>query len=125
MKNHPVQIWPDTKAMMDKLRFNFEGLSQQEIIAVGVRMFYAQKMELTGKKERDMKKLPTGWEPVVADKAKSYLRRIGEGLAIMGHYGPYFMENGIKVMFPMNCFEYMIANGDLEALSAKEYRKKC
>jgi len=125
VKNHPVQIWPDTKAMIDKLRFNFSGLSQQKIIAAGVRLFYEQKLNLNGMNESDMKKLPIGWEPVVADKAKSYLKRIGSGHIVMGYYGPYFMEEDVKVLIDMNCFEYMIADGDIEALSAKEYRKRC
>jgi hypothetical protein len=43
----------------------------------------------------------------------------------MGPISPYFMENGIRVLMPIHCFEYMIADRMIEALNAKEYKKKC
>lgn len=124
MKTRSVQTTPDTKVLIDLIKFNF-GTTQQEIIAIGVKMYFKKLLYVKGLKEKDLKKPPIGFEPEVAHKAKEYMKRIGSGVITMGPYSPYFMENGIKVLMPIHCFEYMIADRMVEALSAKEYKKRC
>jgi hypothetical protein len=124
MKTRSVQVTPDTKVLIDLIKFNF-GTSQQEIVSNGVKMYFEKQMYVRDLKEKDLKKPPIGFEPEVAHKAIAYLKRIGSGVITMGPYSPYFMENGVQVLMPIHCFEYMIADRMIEALSAKEYKKKC
>lgn len=85
-------------------------------------MYFKRKLHVNAMKEADLKIVPSGWEPDIADKAKSYLKRTAT--ITMGERGPYFIEKDARVMVPMQCFEYMIAAGSIEALSVKEYRKR-
>ena len=116
-----VYVWPATKDNIDTIDLNFN-IASPQIVDEAIKMYLKYLMDLNGKEEKDITRVTSDADVMLAKKAMEIMIGIEGKDITMEKYGPFVMEGEFKKAIPNAVFNYWLASGKVYAVSADLYR---